>query len=828
MESALPSGISNVSSYNEAVANMRQREYPMLQDATYLDHAGAALYSKSLMDEFAAEMTSTLFGNPHSASVPSQSSTSRIENIRLRLLSFFHADPCDFDLIFVANATAGVRLVTEGFRTQPRGFHYAYHQACHTSLVGIRGEATKSTCLDDAAFDSWTQDGTHLAAFSNPESPTLVAYTAQSHMDGRRYPLSWSKSIKDVGRVSSDARVFTLLDAASFVATSPLDLSKPDTAPDFTVLSLYKIFGFPDLGALIVRREAENIFDFRKYFGGGTVDLVLCGKEEWQVPKSESLHDRLEDGTLPFHNILALDIALTVHQRLFGSMMQVKEHTENLSLSLRSGLRDMLHGNGTPVCIIYPSQQSDILPSTPDMGPVVSFNIKNSAGAWVSLVEFEKLAAVRKFHLRTGAMCSPGGISSALNLEPWEMKRNFSNGLRCGSENDIMGGKPTGVIRVSLGAMSTMSDVEKFLAFVQEFFVEAKVQGPGMLTREVDSLGKQPSLSVKTITVYPIKSCGGFVVPAHMPWEIRSEGLAWDREWCLVHAGTGQALSQKRYPKMALLRPVLDFETGFLRVDYKGTPRKQVSVPLSNNPALFDKADRQMASRVCGDKISAHRYISAEINGFFSEVLNVPCVLSRFPPGGQGSSSRSSKARMQSHQLQKHSCRLPGAFPDIPSPPESDSEQPEGSKILLSNESPILMIHESSVEALNRDIMRQGDPPVDAAVFRANIVVDSSNLREHHPPFSEDTWRSLHIGQHNFKLLGACQRCQMVCVDQSTGEKRQEPFTTLSKTRRFGGKVYFGSHMALNHKGRTETNETQHPVIQVGDTVWVDLPSSPS
>jgi molybdenum cofactor sulfurtransferase len=42
-----------------------------------------------------------------------------------------------------------------------------------------------------------------------------------------------------------------------------------DQAPDFTCLSLYKIFGFPDIGALVVRKESGHILTLRRYFGGG-------------------------------------------------------------------------------------------------------------------------------------------------------------------------------------------------------------------------------------------------------------------------------------------------------------------------------------------------------------------------------------------------------------------------------------------------------------------------------------------------------------------------------------------------------------------------------
>ena len=769
-------------------------------------------------------MTTTLYGNPHSASTPSQHATSRIEDIRLRLLGFFQADPAEFDVVFVPNTTAGVKLVVEGLRSLPEGFLYAYHEACHTSLVGVRDEAQQSACLTNEDFDVLIRG--HADCFGSQRgstSATLISYPAQSHFDGRRYPLSWSRDLRGAG-ITSLPRIYTLLDAASLAATSGIDLSNAEMAPDFTVLSLHKIFGFPDLGALIVRRSAEHVFSHRKYFGGGTVDMVVCGKENWHATKSRFLHERLEDGTLPFHNIMALDVAMTVHRRLFGSMQQVSTHTKRLKNMLLHGLSDLQHGNGRNVCVIYSPDDRTL-----DHGPIVAFNIQNASGAWISLAEFDKLAIVQKIHVRTGSLCSPGGVASALNLESWEMRRNFTAGFRCGTDSEIMSGKPTGVIRASLGAMSTSSDVTQFLHFMSEFFVEhtpVVKDIPAVPTTEKEING---NLEVKSITVYPIKSCGGFSISPGSNWDVRPEGLAWDREWCLVHRGSGHALSQKRYPQMARLKPVIDLKQGTLRVNYLGNPpsemsEKYIDIPLSVDPSLFEQSHHQLSSRVCGEEISPFVYSSDITNDFFSTALGVPCVLTRFPPGGRGLASRSSKARIQVHQghRPKH-LSPPGAFPDIPSPPESDFEQQQDGKILLANESPILMVHTASVDRLNEEIVARGGQAVDETAFRANIILKPAAGSQQMTPFSEDTWTTLRIGKHGFKLLGACRRCQMVCIDQATGEKKQEPFATLAKTRRFDGKVYFGCHMRHDTGGGERlSEETQSPSIRVGDFVVVD------
>lgn len=776
------------------------------------------------MNSFAHEMTTVLYGNPHSASPSSQQSTSRVEDARMNLLTFFGADPTEYDVVFVANATAGVKMVVEAMRSQPKGFQYVYHQACHTSLVGVREESANSISIDDDGIRSWIGGQSPFEAVADLSPTTLFAYPAQSHMDGKRYPLRWAKDVQTMQQ-NLGHRVLTLLDASSFVATSRLDLNNPQAAPDFTVLSLYKIFGFPDLGALIVKRSSEWVFDSRRYFGGGTVDMVVSGKEKWHAPKSHALHERLEDGTLPFHNIVALDIAMDVHQRLFGSMDQVGSHTSYLAQRMLRELGNLRHANGAPVCTIYTtSDDEDGLGS----GPIVSFNLRNSHGAWVSLAEFEKLANLKSIHIRTGGLCSPGGIASALDLQPWEMKKNFSAGFRCGADNDIMSGKPTGVIRASLGAMSTEADVDGFLAFIDEFYRESTIPTiPSDSALSDSTMASQFSaLKVKNITIYPIKSCAGYSIPCGVSWEVRPEGLAWDREWCLVHHGSGHALSQKRCPKMALLRPILDFGKGELVVSYHSkdySGQQQISIPLSADPSVIDSNLDSQSSRVCGEKVATQIYTSDRINSFFSAVLGVPCVLARFPPGGLGMKSRLSKAQIQRYQQPSKTHTIPGSFPGVPSPPDSDSEQKKPAKILLSNESPILMIHSSSVEVLNQEIISRGGTTVEDKSFRANVVLDRASGFKALPAFSEDSWDSVRIGCQSFKLMGACRRCQMVCIDQDTGEKKEEPFVTLAKTRRFDGKVYFGVHMRhdILAEGDSTRKEAQYPTIQVGDSVSV-------
>lgn len=108
------------------------------------------------------------------------------------------------------------------------------------------------------------------------------------------------------------------MDAASLAGTTALDLSNPDISPDFVTISFHKIFGLPNLGALLVQKRHSALLKRRRYFGGGTVEMVTTNPHAWHASKQDHIHEVLEDGTLPFHSIVALGHAMDVHEELFG------------------------------------------------------------------------------------------------------------------------------------------------------------------------------------------------------------------------------------------------------------------------------------------------------------------------------------------------------------------------------------------------------------------------------------------------------------------------------------------------------------------------------
>jgi len=152
------------------------------------------LYAKSLIEEVSADLIKNLYGNPHSSSTPSAVAGHRIDAIRVKALRFFNADPEHWDLVFTANATAAIKLVTECLRDNAASTNtpiwYGYHKDAHTSLVGIRELTSMHRCfLSDEEVDTWINSG----GMGGPRARQmgLFAYPGQSNMTGRRLPLSW-------------------------------------------------------------------------------------------------------------------------------------------------------------------------------------------------------------------------------------------------------------------------------------------------------------------------------------------------------------------------------------------------------------------------------------------------------------------------------------------------------------------------------------------------------------------------------------------------------------------------------------------------------------
>ncbi|KAG2636824.1 hypothetical protein PVAP13_2NG391503 [Panicum virgatum] len=59
----------------------------------------------------------------------------------------------------------------------------------------------------------------------------------------------------------------------------------------------------------------------------------------------------------------------------------------------------------------------------------------------------------------------------------------------------------------------------------------------------------EPAATVRSITIYPLKSCRGISVPQA---SVTSTGFRWDRQWMVVNT-KGRAVTQRVEPSLALV-----------------------------------------------------------------------------------------------------------------------------------------------------------------------------------------------------------------------------------------------------------------------------------
>lgn len=290
------------------------------------------------------------------------------------------------------------------------------------------------------------------------------------------------------------AETYTLLDAAAYTSTAELNLSDTARAPDFVALSFYKIFGAPYIGCLLVKKSARKVMESRRYFGGGTVDMVIAVNDSWVKRKGKMhLHERLEDGTLPCRQIFELDHAIDIHRKLYGPspMKHISMHTTRLIKKLHDDLVSLRHSNGLPVVKIYKDSGS-VFGEAHLQGATIAFNIQKDRGGLVKYFDFEKEANAQDIHVRSGSLCNPGGTATYLQWSPTELREAFAYGHSCSSPQAEYSGKALGVVRVSLGAMSSDADIARLVQFVRETYVDRVYDSGGPICLPGDVMADAP------------------------------------------------------------------------------------------------------------------------------------------------------------------------------------------------------------------------------------------------------------------------------------------------------------------------------------------------
>jgi uncharacterized protein YcbX len=262
-------------------------------------------------------------------------------------------------------------------------------------------------------------------------------------------------------------------------------------------------------------------------------------------------------------------------------------------------------------------------------------------------------------------------------------------------------------------------------------------------------------VELSAIHLYPIKGAAGIALGE---CEVDGRGLAGDRRYMLV-GPDGKFLSQRTVRRLALVRPRFEGDAIVVEApdaaalwvprDPEAGPRSSVTVWRSTVDALDAGPDAA---------------------AWFTAVLGTPARLVYMPDDSE---------------------RLSDPFGDA-----------RTSLVGFADGYPFLLANESSLA----DLQSRAAARVPMDRFRPNLVVRGA------PPWAEDDWRVLRIGEIEFDVVKGCERCSVTTVDQRTGEVGKEPLATLAKFRAWDGKVWFASNLVHRGIGR----------LRVGDRIAVE------
>jgi uncharacterized protein YcbX len=247
-------------------------------------------------------------------------------------------------------------------------------------------------------------------------------------------------------------------------------------------------------------------------------------------------------------------------------------------------------------------------------------------------------------------------------------------------------------------------------------------------------------MQVSELHVFPVKSLAG-VSPAVA--RVRFWGLEGDRRYMVVRPD-GAFMTQREFPAMALIRPIL-LPQG-LRLEAEG--RDPVEVLPDGTPfEVVVWHDRVLASG-CGPTADA----------WLSEALGTPCRL---------------------------------AYLDDPKRRKIAEAWRRGEEsVSFADGFPVLL---TSLDDLNARL----ESPVRINRFRGNIVVRGA------APWAEDFWGVMRIGKVRLRVAKPCARCLITTIEQETALRpdKAEPLRTLGVFRRDPGGVMFGQNLIPLEEG---------------------------
>jgi selenocysteine lyase/cysteine desulfurase len=215
----------------------------------------------------------------------------------------------------------------------------------------------------------------------------------------------------------------------------------------------------------------------RPWFSGGTIWGVSVQGDWHRLTDDESA---FEDGTLNFLGIPDVTTGLAWISDIGIDL--IHRRVGYLTSWLLHGLAGLKHDNGAPMVRLYGP------PDGAARGGAVAFNFLDARGAVVDERAVARDTSAAGISVRTGCFCNPGAGEWAFGLTKQTVRGPWRAFLRNNMKTvddylDLTGLPSGGAVRVSLGLVSSLSDVERFLDFAERTYRDRETDRAGLAPR---------------------------------------------------------------------------------------------------------------------------------------------------------------------------------------------------------------------------------------------------------------------------------------------------------------------------------------------------------
>ena len=283
------------------------------------------------------------------------------------------------------------------------------------------------------------------------------------------------------------------------------------------------------------------------------------------------------------------------------------------------------------------------------------------------------------------------------------------------------------------------------------------------------------TVSVASLHVYPIKSCGGIALTEALLIET---GIEFDRAWMLVDAA-GRFVTQRELPRMALVQPTLKTSEMVLRAPGM----------LALHVAL-DRVEAAVRVTIWNDRVAAYDMgdLCAQ---WFSDFLGSP------PPGRpKADTARGGDVEgVSGAGFPLRLVRFDPQHKRLSDPRWTGALDAENG---FADGFPLLVVSSASIAELNRRLQAQGLPEATLARFRPNLVLDG--LDAHGEDALDEIAFATDDGPVRLKLVKPCTRCPIPDVNPLTAETGHAVGDTLAGYRadaRLDGQITFGMNAVI-------------------------------